>query len=366
MSTPSTKVALSDDPKHKPSHVIKTALKVLMAVLILIAVLAGVVMAYLAYPGTPARSSVMSFEGFIQLPRSRILTILDYLTITGRTLFVTNISSGSVYKIELNSTHLPSSTVTEMRGAGEAHGVAVLPDGKTAFATHSETNTVDVFNPDSLQRLRSIPVADDADGIHYLPAANLVYVASGDAKMATLIDPQNRETVGTISLPGKPEFAALDPQTGLLYQNLEDTDLIVAIDLGKRSIAGQWPLTPCEGPSGMAIDPKQRRLFSVCFGNATFVVFDLDTHRVLTSLKTGGRPDSVAFDPVFHRIYVAALAGTLTVIQQDGPDAYRVLDQIRTHVGAHTLAVDPFSHKVYVAYASLFTNPRIAVFSPAR
>jgi DNA-binding beta-propeller fold protein YncE len=189
-------------------------------------------------------------------------------------------------------------------------------------------------------------------------------VANGGAKLATLIDPNKRQTVGTISLPGKPEFGALDPQTGLFYQNLQDVGSIAAINLGQRSVVGQWSLAPCEGPSGMAIDPKQRRLFSVCFANATLVVFDLDTHRVLTSLKTGSVPDSVAFDPVLHRIYVAALAGTLTVIQQDGPNAYRVLDQIHTHFGAHTLAVDPVSHKVYLAYAGLFVHARIAIFSP--
>jgi DNA-binding beta-propeller fold protein YncE len=94
------------------------------------------------------------------------------------------------------------------------------------------------------------------------------------------------------------------------------------------------------------------------------VVVDLETHRVITSLKIGGGPDSVAFDPTLHRIYSAGKSGKLTVIQQDGPDTYRVIDEIRTHYGAHTLAVAPVSHKVFVAYASLLAHPRIAVFSP--
>ena len=95
-----------------------------------------------------------------------------------------------------------------------------------------------------------------------------------------------------------------------------------------------------------------------------FVVLDLDSHQIISVLKIGGGPDSVAFDPTLHRIYSAGKSGKLTVIQQEGPDAYRVLDEIRTHYGAHTLAVDPVSHKVYVGYASLLAHPRIAVFSP--
>jgi len=319
---------------------------------------------YLIYPGTPSKSKIMAFEGFIELPRSGPLTVLDYLTLNDRALFVTSESSGALFKIAVDSNHLRASTVSEMRGAGAAHGVALVPDVSVAFITRSEANTVDVFDPGSLQRLASIPVADDADAILYLPSTKLVYVAHGDANMATLIDPEKRATVGTIQLPGKPEFPAMDSRSGLLFQNLEDNNAVVAIDVGNRSVVGQWPLAPCEGPSGMAIDAEQRRLFAVCSGNAKLVVFDLESHRVITSLEIGGGPDSVAFDRGVHRIYAAGKAGKLTVIQQDDPDNYRVLDEISTHYGAHTLAVDPVSHKVFVAYASLLAHPRIAVFSP--
>jgi len=46
----------------------------------------------------------------------------------------------------------------------------------------------------------------------------------------------------------------------------KDTSEVAAIDVGKRSVDARWPLAPCVGPSGMAIDPEQRRLFSVCSG----------------------------------------------------------------------------------------------------
>ena len=319
---------------------------------------------YLVYPGTPGKSKIMTFDGYIDLPKSGILNVLDYLTLSGNTLFVASESSGALFKVSLDLKHPPVSSVAEMPGGEGAHGVALLMEQNVAFITRSEENTVDVFDPISLQVLGRIPVADDADAILYVPSAHLVYVANGDAKIATLIDPEKRAIVGAIQLPGIPEFPALDPKTGLLYQNLEDIDSTLAIDLGKRSIVGQWSLTPCNRPSGMAIDPERRRLFAVCSGNALLVVFDLETHRIVTSIKIGGGPDSVAFDPALHRIYSAGKSGRLTVIQQDGPDGYRVLDEIRTHYGAHTLAVDPVSHKVFVAYASLLAHPRIAVFSP--
>ena len=324
----------------------------------------GVVAACLICPGTPGKSKFMKFDGYIELPESGLLSVLDYLTIDNRTLFVTSESSGVLFKVDLDVNHPSLSTVSELPGSGAAHGVALMTDRNVAFITRSEENTVDVFDPTSLRLLTRIPVADDADAILYVPSAQLVYVANGDAKIATLIDPEKRMTVGTVPLPGKPEFPAMDSQTGVLYQNLEDINSIVAVDLAKRAVIGQWSLAPCEGPTGMAIDSEQRRLFAVCSRNATLVVFDLESHRVITSLKIGGGPDSVAFDGTLHRIYSAGKAGRLTVVQQDGPNAYRVLDEIRTHYGAHTLVLDPVSHRVFVGYASFFAHPRIGVFSP--
>ena len=344
----------------------KNIRKMLLTFAITLLGLAAGVLCYLIYPGTPSKSKVMTFDGFIELPQSGLLTVLDYLTVNDQTLFVTSESSGALFKIAFDSSDLRASTVLEMPGAGAAHGVALVPELNVAFITRSEANTVDVFDPKSLQQLASIPVADDADAILYIPSAKLVYIAHGDANIATLIDPEKRATVGNIQLPGKPEFPAIDSGSGLLFQNLKDTNEVAAIDVGHRSVIGQWPLAPCEGPSGMAIDSEQRRLFAVCSGNAKLVVFDLESHRVITSLEIGGGPDSVAFDRGNHRIYTAGRAGEMTVIQQDDPDNYRVVDQIHTHYGAHTLTVDPVSHRIFVAYASLLAHPRIAVFSVAR
>ena len=69
------------------------------AILVCIAI-AGI---YLAYPGTPGESSVMTFEGYIELPKHGQLNVLDYLTLDGKSLFVTSESTGSLFKIDLNA-----------------------------------------------------------------------------------------------------------------------------------------------------------------------------------------------------------------------------------------------------------------------
>lgn len=321
----------------------------------------------LTYTGQPRGSDRVRFDGFILLPMHGILNVLDYLTLNGRDLFVTGASSGSVFKIALKPGEtIAQSVVSELRGKPRTHGVALVSSQDLAFVTRSEENTVDVFNPSTLQSIGRIQVQDDPDAILYDQTLSLIYVANGDAGVGTLIDPQSRTVVATIALGGKPEFPALDPQSGLLYQNLEDVNVVVALDLTKRAVVGRWSISPCAGPTGMAIDARHRRLFSVCSKNAMLVVFDMEQHRVISSLPIGRGPDSVAYDPSLQRIYTAGLGGTMTVVQQNTADSYQVTDNIFTHFAAHTLAVDPESHKIFVGYASLFIQPRIAVFTGTR
>jgi DNA-binding beta-propeller fold protein YncE len=345
----------------------KTVLKVVLTLVGVFLAVAAIALIYLGHIGNPSNSAVMKFEGFIELPKTKTLNVLDYLTLKDNVLFVTEESAGNVFKVTLDpNTQTTAISISTLPGSGVVHGVVLLPSPNLAFVTRSEENTVDAFDPIILQSLARIPVAEDADAILYDPSSKLVYVAHGDAHSASLIDPDTHTIVGTIPLGGKPEFPALDSKTEMLYQNLADVNMVAAVDVAKKSVIGKWSLAPCDGPSGVAVDTENRRLFSVCARNATLVVFDIENHKVITSIKIGGGPDSVAYDATLHRIYSAGKSGKLNVIQQDGPDTYRSLDEISTHYGAHTLTVDPLTHRVFVGYASLLAHPRIAVFSPIK
>lgn len=322
---------------------------------------------WLTLPGTPGAASSLKFEGYVPLPKGRgagLLTVLDYLTLSGKDLFVTNVSTGTVYRIALHDDSLPSAAdVSMFELEPAAHGVAIDPVTHLAYVTRSAANTVDVFDPVTMKLVKRIAIADDPDAILYLPALKLVYAVSGDAKTATLIDPAKQAVVATIPLGGKPEFAAFDTRTHLVYQNLRDTSMLAAVDAGARSVIGRWPLSGCEGPTGVALDAAGNRLFVGCSGNSKLAVFDLARHSVTATLPIGKGPDSVALDEKLGRVYATGLGGTLSVTALRGGNSLSNLDMISLHFGAHTLAVDPVSHRVYVAYASLFIAPRVAVFS---
>jgi len=347
------------------SGTIKTTLRILLKSLGIAAAAAIAVASYFIYPGTPSNASSLTFEGYVPLPSAGLLSILDYLNVNGDELFVTNETTGDVYRVHIRKDALPTvADVARLPGEPAAHGVAMGPSSHLAFVTRSDANSVDIFDPATMAAIKRIPVADDPDAIFYDELDRLVYVASGDSHLATLIDPATRLTLATIPLGGKPEFAALDASTRLLYQNLRDTDSVAVIDIAKRAVVQRWPLQGCRAPTGMAFDDIHRQLFIGCSTNAVLAVFDLSEHRVVETIPIGKGPDSVAFDPGLHRIYTTGRSGDLVVIQQDESKKYKILDAVHLHYGAHTLTVDPKTHALYVGYAGLVVNPRVAVFIP--
>jgi outer membrane protein assembly factor BamB len=175
-----------------------------------------------------------------------------------------------------------------------------------------------------------------------------VFAFNGRSKSATAIDAKTGKVAATIPLPGKPEFSVADGK-GHVFVNIEDTNEVVDIDAAKGTVAKKYALTGCDGPSGLAIDAKNRKLFSVC-SNSVMAVSDPDTGKVLATPAIGAGSDGAAFDSGTGYAFSSNGDGTLTVVQLAG-GKWDVLENIATERGARTIAVDEKTHKVYMPTA---------------
>jgi len=270
---------------------------------------------------------------------------IDYMTIDGQRLYAGYASHGLVSVID-TTTGQPAGTVA---GMGRVHGVAVVADRNLGFASDSGDNSVAVFDLSTQKLLQKISAGLDTDAIIYDRKLNLVYAGNHDGKTATLIDADTRKVVANVQLGGQPEYPQADPASGIIYQNLEDTSELVVVDPQKQSVTQRYKLGPCEGPTGLALDAANHRLFSAC-RSKHLVVLNSDTGEIVALLPIGAAVDGVDYDPVLHRVYTANAIGNITVIQQDSADRYRVLENAPTHFGGHSLVIDPATHRIYVAY----------------
>lgn len=313
------------------------------------------VVAFNVYAYTrPAPKTVRALESIsISVPFKIGRPFIDYMAMDGKRLYAAYASQGSVCVIDSSTNRI----IAKLDGLGRVHGVALIPESHLGFASSSRDNNVNVFDLSSNRLLKKIPAGRDSDAIIYDAKPHLVYVADHDGKAGILIDPAMQTVVATIPLGGEPEYAQAASETGLIYQNVEDTSEMVVIDPQKQAVIKRYPLAPGEGPTGLAFDATNHRLFSTCSGK--LIVLNADTGAIVAVLPIAAGTDGVDYDGGLHRLYTANAIGSMTVIQQDSANLYRVLENAPTHFGGHSLVVDPATHRIYVAYFG-----RIATYEP--
>jgi len=190
---------------------------------------------------------------------------------------------------------------------------------------------------------------NNPDAILYDSFSEKVFTFNGRSSNSTVIDAKTNKVIGTIKLSGKPEFAVTDLK-GKIFVNIEDKNSISVINVNTLKVENTWTVAPGESPSGLAIDLKNHRLFSVC-ENKLMVVIDYLTGKVVTTLKIGGGVDGVSFDPGLNRVYSSNGDGTMTVVQGKDANVYSVMENVPTQKGARTITVNTKTHKLYLPAA---------------
>jgi DNA-binding beta-propeller fold protein YncE len=268
----------------------------------------------------------------------------DYLTVdsAARRLYVSHATHVVVVDLDTNK------VVGDIPDTPGVHGIAIAPELNRGFISNGRGNNVTIFDLKTLKATGAVATGENPDSIRYDAVSGRVFAFNGRSKSATAIDAKAGTVAATITLPGKPEFSVADGK-GHVFVNIEDTNEIVDIDAAKATVAKKYSLSPCDGPSGLAIDTKSRRLFSVC-SNRLMAVSDPDAGKVVATPAIGAGSDGAAFDAGAGYAFSSNGDGTLTIVAQSG-GKWDVLENIATERGARTIAVDEKTHKVYLPTA---------------
>jgi YVTN family beta-propeller protein len=229
------------------------------------------------------------------------------------------------------------------------HGTAIASTLGKGYTSNGQASTVTVFDLKTLKPITDIKTTgDNPDSIIYDPATKRVFTMNGRSSNSTVIDATTDKVVGTVDLGGKPEEPALDGR-GNMFVNLEDKSSIMEFDTKTLAVKGTWSLAPCDGPSALAADTKNHRLFAAC--DKMIAVFNPDTGKVVATPAIGGDPDGDGFDPGNGLVFASVREGLLTVIHQDSPDKYSIVGNVNTQFGARTMTLDPKTHHVFTETA---------------
>jgi DNA-binding beta-propeller fold protein YncE len=239
--------------------------------------------------------------------------------------------------------------IADLKDTKGIHGMALAYDLGKGYTSNGGADSVTVFDLKTSAATSVIPIpGKDPDSIIYDPMTKRVFTFNGKSNDSTVIDATSGKVVGTVKLAGKPEEPALDGK-GNMFVNIETTSSLTEFDTKTLAVKGNWPLAPCEGPSALAFDAKNRRLFSAC--DKVMVVTNADTGKVVASPPIGGDPDGNAYDPNTGMLFAACREGLVSVIHQDSADKYSVVGNITTQFGTRTVAFDPKTGHVFTVTA---------------
>lgn len=240
--------------------------------------------------------------------------------------------------------------VGDIADTPRVHGIAFAQAEGHGFTTNAGDSTLTMFDLQTNAVIQKIHIGiDGADGVWYDEASHQVLSINHSKPMGTavVVDAKTGTVKGTIALTGKaPEGGASDAK-GHVFINIEDTNEIDVIDLKAMKVISTWKIDPCDGPTGIAYDKANNRIFSGC--SNTSVSINAATGKVVAQIANGDGVDALGWDATEKLMYIpAGRSGNITIVHQDTPDRYTVVATVPTMAGAKTVAVNSKLHKAYV------------------
>jgi DNA-binding beta-propeller fold protein YncE len=253
---------------------------------------------------------------------------------------------------EVNVIDLKTETVkgiiTGMQGV---HGIAVDNELNKGFISDGKADQVIVFDLNTLAIISRVPLDHKgADAIIFDPFSKNIFTFNGHSNSSCVVDPQLMKQIAAIDMGGAPEFAVADGK-GLIYNNLEDKSTLNVINTTTLKVAKNYTLNPCGGPTGIAIDKENQKLFTVCRENKGLSIVDISSGKVIQTLPIGAGVDAVVYDPATKLLVASNGDGTATIFKQDAPDHYTLAQTLKTQNRAKTMALDLATHKLYFPVA---------------
>ncbi len=232
----------------------------------------------------------------------------------GRTAYVTNSLGNTVTSLDL-TTNPPSIGRSIKVGDGPS-AIAISPDGRTAYVTNFNANTVTPINLATSPPTPAPPIAVGAGpwSIAVSPNGQVVCVSNSEGTTVSVIATASN-TVTTIAVGSRPQAIAITPNGATAY--VASGNSLTPINLRASPPVAQSPIPVGNGPLGVAITPDGHSAYTANTDN-TVTRIDLRAHPAVpatpVTVGTLTQPDGVAISPDGLTAYAANASNTVTPI----------------------------------------------------
>ena len=327
-------------------------------------------------------SGLLSLVETIPLPGDGYM---DHLTVDvkGQRLFISGEAAKSLIAVDLRA----GKVIHVTKGlSAMPKKPFYLPDTNEIWVTLTDS-TVAAIDGNTYEVTKTVKLSGygdpnrGADNAAYDPAAHLIYAGvevfedfggsgqhgSNNASI-DVVDTKTAKLVDSIKLPGgDPAGITIEPSGKRLYVTMGDIvggdSHVAVVDLEKRAVVAQWPITGGPVPHTAGLDAAHHRLF---VGSRTIahtgniggghqhepgklVVMDTETGKVVQVLDSVGGADDLQYDAATGRIYFVGTTGTVAVFKEMDPDHFQLLGKVPTGAISKTGLWVPELNRFYSA-----------------
>ena len=316
---------------------------------------------------------------------------MDHLAVDakGQRLFISGEAAKSLLSVDLRNGKL----IHETKGLADMPKKSFyLPDSDEIWLELTNSSVI-AISGSTYEVTRTVKLSAfgdpnrGADNGAYDPATHLIYACvevfedfggsgehgSNNASI-DIVDTKTAKLVGSIKLPGgDPAGIAMEPSGKRLYVTMGDIvggeSHVAVVDLEKRSVVAQWPITDGPVPHTAGLDAAHHRLFvgsrliahtgNVGGGHqhepGRLTVIDTETGKVVQGLDSVGGADDLQYDAPTGRIYFVGTTGTVAVFKERDPDHFELLGKVPTGAIAKTGLWVPELKRFYSAVPRHYT-----------
>jgi YVTN family beta-propeller protein len=232
---------------------------------------------------------------------------------------------------------------------------------RTRTNTPTPTRTPRPTATPAVAVVRSVPVGSRPRGIAVLPHVNRFFVANNNDNTLSMLEGffDWRHT----SLPSGgqgPSYLAVNPDECRLYVANTTSNSVTVFNACTNRQVGSVDLGGLQAPEGIAVLTTTNTIYVANSAAGTVAVIPGDTLVVGPRIATGPRPGQIAANPHTNKVYVAnrgnlpTTPGTITVLNGNTQSVQTTIDLTAVDPTAepYGVAVNPNTKRVYVTLAS--------------
>ena len=186
-------------------------------------------------------------------------------------------------------------TVTAQFSVAKAHGVALAPDGATAYVGAQDVpdhNAIVVLDVAGRKVAAQVPLRQTPRGLTVSPDGKSLYFTQANSATVEVMDTATKAIAAEIQVGPIPHQIAFTPDRGRALVAVQATGRLAVIDVATRQVVNE--IAVGRFPHWVAITSDGTLAYVTNEGDDTVSVVNLASQRVVATLHVGSEPRKIS------------------------------------------------------------------------